>query len=80
MQNIDDYENIVKANYGTEITVTIKHHDGSIAEVKLTPQANAPASQGATGVALTNAVRKTDPFWEAIPNGAMQLLEYDCSF
>jgi len=69
VQNIDDYETIVKANYGTEITVTIKHYDNSTAEVKLIPQANAPASQGATGLALTNAVRKTDTFWAAIPNG-----------
>ena len=71
VQNISDYERIVKANYGTEITVTVKHYDGSTAEVKLTPQANAPASQGATGLALTNAVRKTDNFWVAIRNGAV---------
>ena len=69
VQNIDDYERIVKANYGTEITVDVKHDDGTIAEVKLTPQANAPASQGATGVAITDAVRKSDSFWIAIPDG-----------
>ena len=69
VQNIDDYERTVKANYGTEITVDVKHDDGTIAEVKLTPQANAPASQGATGVAITDAVRKSDSFWIAIPDG-----------
>ena len=70
VQNVNGYENIILSNLGTEITVTVKHYDGSIAEVKLTPQVNAPASQGATGVAITNAVRKSDPFWIAIPNGA----------
>jgi len=70
VQNVNGYENIILSNLGTEITVTVKHYDGSIAEVKLTPQVNAPASQGATGVAITNAVRKSDPFWVAIPNGA----------
>ena len=70
VQNITDYETVVKANYGVEISVTVKHNDGSTEEVKLIPQANAPASQGATGLALTNAVRKTDNFWVAIRNGA----------
>ena len=69
VQNVLSFEAIVKANYGKEITVTVKHFDGSIEEVKLIPQANAPASQGATGLAIANAVRKTDTFWAAIPNG-----------
>ena len=71
VQNVASFESIVKANYGIEITVTVKHYDGSIEEVKLIPEANAPATQGATGLALTNAVRKTDNFWVAIRDGAI---------
>ena len=71
VQNVNDYENIILSNLGSQVTVTVKHYNGSIADVTLTPQANAPASQGATGVAITNAVRKSDPFWVAIPNGAI---------
>ena len=71
VQNVASFESIVKANYGIEITVTVKHYDGSIEEVKLIPEANAPATQGATGLALTNAVRKTDNFWIAIRDGAV---------
>jgi len=71
VQNINDYERIVKANYGIEIPVTVKHPDTSTSELKLTPQANAPASQGATGLAITNAVRKSEPFWKAIPDGVV---------
>jgi regulator of sigma E protease len=71
VQNVAGYERIVKANYGTEIPVTVKHYDGTTAELKLTPQANAPATQGATGVAVTNAVRKIDPVWTAIRNGGI---------
>ena len=69
IQNVGDYESIVKANLGTPITVTIKQPDASTIEVKLTPQANAPASQGATGVAISTVVRESQPFWEAIPAG-----------
>ena len=67
--NVGDYERIVKANLGQEITITIKHPDSSTVEVKLTPQADAPATQGATGVTITTVVRKDYPFWEAIPHG-----------
>jgi regulator of sigma E protease len=69
--NVGDYERIVKANLGEEITVNIKHPDSSTIEVKLTPQVDAPATQGATGIAITTVVRKSYPFWEAIPNGAI---------
>ena len=70
VQNITDYETVVKANYGVEIPITVKHNDGRTEEVKLIPHANAPASQSATGLALTNAMRKTNNFWVAIGNGA----------
>ena len=71
VQNVNDYENIILSLLGTQITVEVKHYNGTIADVELTPQANAPANQGATGVAITNAIRKSDPFWVAIPNGAI---------
>ena len=71
IQNVGDYERIVKANLGEEITVNIKHPDSRTVEVKLTPQVDAPATQGATGIAITTVVRKSYPFWEAIPNGAI---------
>lgn len=70
IQNVAAFEAVVKANYGKEITITVKHYNNSIEEVTLIPQANAPASQGATGLAITNAVRKIDNFWTAISNGA----------
>jgi regulator of sigma E protease len=71
IRNVGDYERIVKANLGEQITVNIKHSDSSTVEVKLTPQADAPVTQGATGVAITTAVRKSYPFWKAIPQGAI---------
>ncbi|MDD5287955.1 MAG: RIP metalloprotease RseP [Dehalococcoidales bacterium] len=69
--NVGDYERIIKANLDNEITVNIKHPNGDTENVKLTPQANAPVNQGATGVAITTVVRKSYPFWEAIPQGAI---------
>ena len=71
VQNVGDYQQMVQSNLGKEITVTVKHDNGNIAEVELTPLVNASAGQGATGVAITDAVRKSDPFWVAIPDGAI---------
>ena len=64
--NVGDYEKIVDANFGIEISIVLKHPDASTTEVKLTPEANAPASQGATGLALSTVVKKSYSFWEAI--------------
>jgi regulator of sigma E protease len=68
--SVPDYRNIVEANFGKEISVTIKHPDNTVTDVRLTPRANAAADQGATGIQLDYAIRKTEPFWIAIPDGA----------
>lgn len=69
--NVGDYKRIIDSNLGKEVIATIKHLNGNIEEIKLTPQTDAPATQGATGVALTTVVRTNYPFWEAIPQGAI---------
>jgi regulator of sigma E protease len=65
--NVGDYEKIIDANFGIEISIDLQHPDASTTQVKLTPEANAPASQGATGLALSTVVRKNYSFWQAIP-------------
>ncbi len=68
IRNVTDYEQIVGENIGKEITVSIKRTDGSTADVKLTPRAQAPQGEGATGVAITTTITKSYPFWKAIPS------------
>jgi regulator of sigma E protease len=67
--NVGDYRTVINANLGSAVTVSVKHMDNTIQNVSLIPQANAPADQGATGLALTTAVRTSSPFWIAIPDG-----------
>ncbi len=69
--NTDDLERIITANLGTEVTIKIKHPDSTTTDVKLTPRLDAPEGQGPIGVAIVAVVRKSYPFWEAIPNGAI---------
>jgi len=69
--NVGDYERIIKANLGKEIIVEVKNADSTTTEVKLTPQIDASPDQGATGVAITTAVKASYPFWKAIPEGAV---------
>ena len=68
--NVGDYEKIIVANYGIEVSIVLQHPDASTTEVKVIPEANAPASQGATGLALSTVVKKSYTFWEAIPQAA----------
>ena len=71
LYNVGDYQKIVDANLGVEITLTLKHPDATTTEVKVTPEANAPASQGATGLALSTVVKKSYSFWQAIPQAGV---------
>lgn len=68
VRNVTDYEKIIGRNIGQEITLSIKHSDGSTADVKLTPRVQAKEGEGATGVAITTIVTKSYPFWKAIPS------------
>ena len=68
ISNVDDYSRIINENLGKEITVSIKHSDGTTVDVKLTPRMQAPEGEGATGVAITTIVTRSYPFWKAIPS------------
>jgi len=70
---VDDYSNVVSQNLGKPVTVTSTESDGTVTEATLTPRANPPQGQGATGVALGPGTdRVSAPFWEAIPKGAVR--------
>lgn len=73
--NVGDYERIINLNLGKEITIKIRHPDATTEDVTLTPQANAPTTQDAAGVGITTVVKKSYPFWEAIPHSAASYWE-----
>ncbi|MBN1643900.1 MAG: site-2 protease family protein [Dehalococcoidales bacterium] len=69
--NIPAFENIIDLNLDKEITIEVKHSDNTTESIPLTPQSNALETQGAIGVGITTVVKKSYPFWEAIPQGAI---------
>jgi S1-C subfamily serine protease len=42
IRNVTDYEQVIAENISKEITISIKHSDGTTADIKLTPRAQAP--------------------------------------
>jgi len=73
--NISALESIIEFNLDKEITISIKHSDNTTEDITLTPQSNAPATQGAIGVGITTVEKKSYSFWEAIPQGAISYWE-----
>lgn len=70
---VNEYSNEASQNLGKAITVTFRGSDGVVKEATLTPRANPPQGQGATGVTLAPGTdRVSFPFWEAIPKGAVR--------
>lgn len=76
MQNVGDYEAIIKQNLGKEITIGIKQDNGTVANIKLTPRVNPAPGQGYTGVGIVTLATKSYPFWKAIPQGAVRYWDF----
>jgi regulator of sigma E protease len=64
---------------GTEASYTVRHRDGTVQDVRLTPRWRPPEGQGSTGTLsqTTNytTVSESLPFWQAIPTGSITFLE-----
>lgn len=79
VQNNGDVAYYIEMYLGVEITMTIQHVDGTQQLVEVTPRWRPPADQGAVGIATTNqdlVVKSvSEPFWRAIPLGAVQAVE-----
>ncbi|MFH1662518.1 MAG: site-2 protease family protein [Chloroflexota bacterium] len=78
---INNYElqRYIQLNLGSEITLAVKHGDGTNENFKLVPRWKPPQDEGAIGVAITTinttVIRQSYPFWEAIPKGFVGLYE-----
>ena len=66
-----DIHRYIELNLGREITLLVRHADATQETLKLIPRWRPPENQGAVGVLLRNSdatiVRKSEPFWRAIP-------------
>ena len=74
-----DIHRSIDLNLGRQITLLVRHVDGAEETVRLTPRWKPPEDQGAVGVLLRNSeatiVRKSEPFWRAIPMGVTASIE-----
>jgi regulator of sigma E protease len=78
---INNYElqRHIQLNLGNEITLVVRHSDGTNESFQLVPRWKPPQDEGAIGVAITTInttiIRQSYPFWEAIPKGFVGLYE-----
>lgn len=69
----------IQLNLGNEITLVVRHNDGTTEGFQLVPRWKPPEGEGAIGVAITTInttiIHQSYPFWEAIPKGFVGLYE-----
>ncbi|MCJ7769624.1 MAG: site-2 protease family protein [Dehalococcoidales bacterium] len=77
--NNDELKRHIQLNLGNEITLVVRHSNGTTESFKLIPRWKPPQDEGAIGVAITtiniNKTRQSYPFWKAIPKGFVGLYE-----
>ena len=78
INNVDVYRNM-DLNLGKEVTVFVKHADGTEEEIGLIPRWKPPGDETPSGMKVFTAnaveVRESYPFWEAIPRGVGACVE-----
>ena len=78
VQNIGDLS-YLQLNLGKETSLLIQHSDLTEEEVQVVPRWRPPEGEGAVGFAArlveATVVRKSEPFWEAIPHGIRECIE-----
>ncbi len=79
VRNISDVQRNIFLNLGKNITLLVKHDNGTTENIRLTPRWKPPAGQGATGIMVKtldpSIIRQSQPFWKAIPMGVKQCIE-----
>ena len=74
INNIADVQRLTLLHLGQQITVEVKHQDGTSESIKIVPRWKPPAGQGAMGIITRSGenpiiTRVSEPFWRAIPLG-----------
>ena len=79
VDNIGDLQRYTILNLGNETNLLIQHSDSSMDEVQVVPRWRPPEGQGAMGVVVSlknqTIIRQQEPFWRAIPMGAVEGIE-----
>jgi regulator of sigma E protease len=79
VNSISDLSLYTSLNLGKEVSLAIRHSDGTVEEVRLIPRWKPPSGEGAMGIVVSmpqpTVTRQSDPFWEAIPKGVGQCIE-----
>jgi regulator of sigma E protease len=74
-----DLSRDIQLHLGQEISITLRHADGTESVVTAVPRWRPPEGEGSLGVRTTTAdlvqYRESLPFWKAIPTGAVSLWE-----
>jgi regulator of sigma E protease len=79
IENSGDLQRYIQLNLGKEIAMTLKSADATVKTIKVTPRWRTPSGQGATGIEIAApseqsivTVRRSEPFWRAIPKGVTE--------
>ena len=79
VNNYADVFRYIQINLGNEIVISVQHSDATTENVQVIPRWNPPENQGAIGVVTSTSdatiVRRSDPFWRAIPMGVGACIE-----
>jgi regulator of sigma E protease len=79
--SFSDLARDIQLGLGKEISIAIKHADGTAETVRLVPRWRPPAGQGAVGIAYQYkdanppVIRESLPFWKAVPAGAVECVD-----
>lgn len=79
VRNIYDLHRYIQLNMGNEITMLVQHSDVTTEAFQVVPRWKPPKDEGATGLLVTmpsiDIIRESEPFWKAIPMGAVECVE-----
>jgi regulator of sigma E protease len=74
-----ELQRYIQLNLGNEVTLVVKHNNGTTESFQLVPRWKPPEGEGAIGVGIqtvnAEVIRVSYPFWEAIPRGFVGLYE-----
>jgi regulator of sigma E protease len=77
--NTGDVQRNIQLNLGQPVTLLVRHVDDAVEEVRATPRWQPPEGEGAIGVGVRTVsptvVRKSYPFWQAIPMGVRECID-----
>ncbi len=73
IDNSNDVARAIQLNLSRQMTLTVKHADGTTSEAEVAPRWQPPQGQGAVGFQLgmsgTKVTRVSLPVWQAVPAG-----------